>query len=119
MPTLVSMLNQELPSDIRAFSATKMNQGFRSRESCHFREYEYLLPIDFITASSVNSSGKSWKSSLPSNSEEVLESLNESFEQMVGSKSFHNFHKLSPKQLRPSSYGKMTMGKEEEERVRH
>ena len=43
MPTLVTMLNQELPSDIRAFSATKMNQGFRSRESCHFREFEYLL----------------------------------------------------------------------------
>ena len=109
-PTLVSELNAKLPASIRCFSVCKINQGFRARESCHFREYEFLLPLKLLTGPSPYASVDSPKwCELPSTAEAAIDSLNAVFEKMVGTRSFHNFHKLSKKNLRPSK------GKEKEE----
>ena len=98
-PSLAAMLNAELPPDIRCFAAAKMNQGFRARESCHFREYEYMIPLDLLTDPGCGSGGKSWRQ-LPTSASEAVDSLNAVFSKLVGSHSYHNFHKLSPKSLR-------------------
>ena len=115
-PTLVSELNAELPADIRCFSVCKINQGFRARESCHFREYEFLLPLKLLTGPSSFASVDSPKwCELPSTAEAAMDSLNAVFAKMVGTRSFHNFHKLSPKNLRPKGYNNKEEQEEEEE----
>jgi len=40
---MVSLINEQLPSDIRVVSCVKVNQGFRARDACTWREYEYIL----------------------------------------------------------------------------
>jgi tRNA U38,U39,U40 pseudouridine synthase TruA len=37
VPALVEQLNQLLPPAVRAFSCTRVNQGFQAREACHWR----------------------------------------------------------------------------------
>lgn len=114
-PTIARLLNSQLPSDIRVFAAAKMNQGFRARESCHFREYEYLLPLRMLTSAGVGSAKEevtSWKNP-PLSAEEAIKDLNEALKKMIGTKSFHNFHKLSPKNLR--SKGSKPYGQDQDE----
>ena len=47
-PELVDLINAQLPSDIRVLSICKINQGFRAKEACSWREYEYLLPQSLL-----------------------------------------------------------------------
>ena len=72
-------INQYLEEDIRVFSVTKVNQGFRAREAGSWREYEYVLPLSVIN-------GK-------------LEEFNRLLGKYEGSKSFHNFHRVQRKHL--------------------
>ena len=47
-PELVDLINAKLPNDIRVLSICKINQGFRAKEACSWREYEYLLPESLL-----------------------------------------------------------------------
>ena len=47
---LVQRINEELPDDIRVFSCVKINSAFHARESCSWRQYEYLMPASILTA---------------------------------------------------------------------
>ena len=72
-------INNYLKEDIRVFSVTKVNQGFRAREAGSWREYEYVLPLSVID-------GK-------------LDEFNRILSKYEGSKSFHNFHRVQRKNL--------------------
>lgn len=87
LPKLVSLLNSHLPQDIRCFSARKMNQGFRAREAGTWREYEYFFPLNVLHHDA------------NSNCDQVLSAFNTILEKYEGSSSFHNFHRLSAKEL--------------------
>mmetsp|Transcript_8743 Transcript_8743/g.13059 ORF Transcript_8743/g.13059 Transcript_8743/m.13059 type:complete len:233 (+) Transcript_8743:2089-2787(+) len=52
LPQVSQELNLHLPQQIRVFACVQLNQGFRAREACHWREYEYLLPLSLLTQSS-------------------------------------------------------------------
>ena len=73
-------INEHLQDDIRVFSVTKVNQGFRAREAGSWREYDYVLPLSMI-------GGK-------------LEEFDNLLRNFEGSKSFHNFHRVQRKNLR-------------------
>eukprot|EP01041_Mallomonas_annulata_P004828 gene4828-9627_t len=106
---MVHIINKELPEDIRVFSCTKINGAFHARDACNWREYEYLFPIELLTttanSTSKNSSttdshsSKQW-SAIPKTPEEAVNKLNIILKQMEGAHSFHNFHKVSGKNLR-------------------
>ncbi len=85
---LVKQVNLELPSDIRVISCIKTNQGFRARDACNWREYEYILPVKIISSSSdtnvINSK---------------VNMLNLILKKFEGAHSFHNFHRLSRNDL--------------------
>jgi len=48
----ISITNSYLPPEIRIFSCTKVNSGFRARDACTWREYEYIFPLDVLTRES-------------------------------------------------------------------
>mmetsp|Transcript_20481 Transcript_20481/g.19807 ORF Transcript_20481/g.19807 Transcript_20481/m.19807 type:complete len:633 (-) Transcript_20481:154-2052(-) len=96
MPALVEKLNLILPTDIRVLSACKVNQGFRAREACSWREYEYLLPRALLL-STFNDSDPSKNEQ---NEHKILSLFSKCLQRFEGSNSFHNFHRLSPKNLK-------------------
>jgi tRNA pseudouridine38-40 synthase len=87
LSVVVKQLNDLLPDDIRVFSCTKVNQAFNARISCHWREYEYILPVEALMTSELR--------------EEVqqINSFNQSLQKYLGSQSFHNFHRLGAKNV--------------------
>ena len=85
---LVKQVNLELPSDIRVISCIKTNQGFRARDACNWREYEYILPVKVISSSS--------DTNVINSKVNMLNSILKKFE---GAHSFHNFHRLSRNDL--------------------
>ena len=102
---LADRCNALLPADIRVLSACKVNQGFRAREACTWREYEYVMPKSFLT------SGLPSLEDVNLTSEEVAECILErersvtalfakNLERFEGTNSFHNFHRLSAKNVK-------------------
>ena len=85
---LVKQVNIELPSDIRVISCIKTNQGFRARDACNWREYEYILPLKIIASDSDVNVVKS-----------KVNLLNSILKKFEGAHSFHNFHRLSRNDL--------------------
>lgn len=112
---IVRRVNLILPEDIRVISCIKVNQGFRSRDACHWREYEYVLPASMLTmnptkdSSSVQSDHiivnnnieyySSVSQSLPTDTKSALEKFNRVLSKFPGAHSFHNFHRLGRKGL--------------------
>jgi tRNA pseudouridine(38-40) synthase len=94
MPLLVEKLNLILPTDIRVLSVCKVNQGFRAREACSWREYEYLLPKTILFSNS------STLSKHEQSEDAILSLFSKCLQRYEGSNSFHNFHRLSPKNLK-------------------
>ena len=103
-PKIVELLNEQLPGDIRVISCVKVNQGFRSRQACNWREYEYILPTDILLANTNTNNGdakylKNWVP-LASNQNEAIVRLNDTLKRLEGSNSYHNFHKIKAKNLK-------------------
>ena len=94
-PDVIMTLNQVLPKDIRCFSCMKVNQGFVARDACHWRGYEYYMPVEMLRASTTATT----VSDGSFNPEEAVKQLNVYLKQMEGCHSFHNFHRLSAKEL--------------------
>lgn len=84
---IVERLNELLPSDIRVFSCTKVNQAFNARISCHWREYEYLMPVEALLTNDLN------------DEVQQINAFNQSLQKYLGSQSFHNFHRLGSKTI--------------------
>lgn len=89
IPSIAAALNARLPDDIRVLSCTKINAGFRARQACQWREYEYVFPLSLLSADLKHIS----KSAL-------IDDLSRELRKFEGSKSFHNFHKMSKKDIR-------------------
>lgn len=87
VPDVVDQLNARLPSDIRVLSCCKINQGFRAKEACSWREYEYLLPTSMLYSDLADR-------------EDTKERFLTCLKAMEGTQSFHNFHRLSVKALK-------------------
>ena len=82
----------------------QVNQGFRSRQACNWREYEYILPTDLLltnidTNTNDSKYQKDWIS-LASNNDEAIMRLNDTLKKLEGSNSYHNFHKIKAKNLK-------------------
>jgi tRNA pseudouridine(38-40) synthase len=103
-PRIVELLNEQLPADIRVHSCIKVNQGFRSRQACNWREYEYILPTDILldTNSYTDNDTKYLKNWAPlaSNHNDAIVRLNSTLKRLEGSNSYHNFHKIKAKNLK-------------------
>ena len=99
MKRIVDLLNENLPLDIRVFSMVKVNQAFVAKTSCHWREYEYLLPMKCVATN------ENLASASP---EELLNRLNKSLRKFEGSHSYHNYHRLSTKDLLAKKIKKQT-----------
>ena len=92
---MVFLINEQLPPDIRVISCVKVNQGFRARDACTWREYEYILPVSLVTDKydtslstdkqvHSNDEKKHW-CELPKDSKEAVSQLNKILKQMEGS----------------------------------
>jgi tRNA pseudouridine(38-40) synthase len=119
------LCNELLPEDIRVLSCTKINRSFLAKDSCSWREYEYLLPVSLLTTPNdqpttnpVNHDQDSNTDNIdndctqffrgptcsdPSDINAIVKALNKSLQKMEGSHSYHNFHRLSRKTIRKYS----------------
>ena len=89
IPELVAEVNGKLPEDVKVLSCIRVNQGFRARQACNWREYEYVFPASMLQVDSDNMG----------DTDKCISLLNEQLKLFEGSKSFHNFHKLSQRAL--------------------
>eukprot|EP01031_Cornospumella_fuschlensis_P038596 gene38596-46921_t len=94
-PGVVRDCNQVLPPQIRLFGCAKVNQGFNARTACHYREYEYLFPASLLFDDDVAD-----KDRCDEECDLKIRELNGFLQQFEGCQSFHNFHRLSPRELR-------------------
>jgi tRNA pseudouridine(38-40) synthase len=101
IPFLVEHMNQILPPDIRLLSVCKINQSFRAREACSWREYEYVMPKSFLYSKSATSNTDN-ANAVQSAEEErsAIELFKKTLKRMEGNMSFHNFHRVSTKNLK-------------------
>lgn len=102
-PQVIEALNRILPKEIQTFSCIKVNQGFVARDACHWRGYEYYMPIDILKSDSDNLNEQF-------NAEETVRKLNVFLKKMEGCHSFHNFHRLSVKELKGGKKKKVLKG---------
>lgn len=94
---MVEKLNALLPPDIRCLSACKINQSFRAREACSWREYEYVLPKALLLDSTILSKSVDEQKA---EEERAVEVFACALNKLEGNLGFHNFHRVSPKNLR-------------------
>ena len=99
-PELVRLVNMELPADIRLLSASKVNQGFRARDAANWRAYTYYLPVRMLAPAG----GEEQRYS-EQEEQQMLQRLSSILRQFEGSHSFHNFHRLSAKDVLESRPG--------------
>jgi tRNA pseudouridine38-40 synthase len=89
IPEVVSKTNFFLPPDIRLFSCIRVGDGFSARSACFWRSYDYILPLDVFQPSPL------WN-----NETALLEKFNFYLKQLEGCNDFHNYHRLSGKELK-------------------
>ena len=100
---MVVQLNSLLPPDIRCLSVCRLNQSFRAKDACSWREYEYVLPKGLLLDSNnLSKSDKEQRSSLGEAAEEerAMTLFASALKKLEGNLGFHNFHRVSPKNLR-------------------
>lgn len=95
VPDVVSKINEHLPEDIRVFGVHRVSYGFRAKNRCDYRHYEYIIPTYVFEPSS------SYKKKIQESNEEVEEpfkftevirnKINEALQKFVGSHNYHNF----------------------------
>ncbi len=96
-PTVVSTLNKFLPEDIKVFAVTKVNNGFSAKDTCQWRGYDYYMPIEML--SNQDNAGQGSITSLH-HAQMLIDKFNGFLNQMEGCHGFHNFHRLSEKELK-------------------
>lgn len=120
---LVDAVNMHLPSDIRVFSCMLVNNRFNAREICRWRAYKYILPASVLTMKVVEPAFDTLLSSLEDDDDssqsdnrsgEVddddsgddfltnFQRFNTALMEMQGCHSFHNYNKLSTRDIKRS-----------------
>lgn len=100
-PQLVKSINEKLPKSIRVFSCTRMPSAFTARDDGKWRGYHYLLPLRLLQRDSFLSRDEHHKRPISrQEAENLLQRLNAQLQQYEGPNSFHNFHRLSQRDLR-------------------
>jgi len=89
----VEEVNAVLPEDIRLYSVTKVGKGFRPRDACSFREYEYVLPVRMLEPLGPNAS------SHPHDEARAIEAFFRVLKKFEGTHNFHNFTKLRGREI--------------------
>lgn len=83
----ISVINKDLPKEIKIFGVKRVTKGFNSKEKCDARTYTYTLPtISFADHGDDSFSMESYR--LPNEKFDQLNGLLKIFE---GTKNFHNF----------------------------
>lgn len=91
-PDVVKRVNQHLPENIRLFSCSKINNAFNARENGIWRGYDYVLPLDILQSGHSNGNVE--------DTDAVIQKLNSILSEFVGPHSFHNFHRMSPREMK-------------------
>lgn len=116
IPPLVEQMNQILPPDIRLLSVCKINQSFRAREACSWREYEYVMPKSFLYSKSatpdIDNANGIRTSEAAEDERSAIELFKKTLKRMEGNLSFHNFHRVSAKNMKRREFA--PPGEEEE-----
>lgn len=121
---LVDAVNMYLPSDIRVFSCTLVNNRFNARDICRWRAYKYILPASVLTMKVVdpvsdaailasigdNSQSDSDRGIKPEHDDDTgddnfltsFQRFNTALMEMQGCNSFHNYNKLSTRDIKRS-----------------
>lgn len=120
---LVDAVNMHLPPDIRVFSCMLVNNRFNAREICRWRAYKYILPASVLTMKVVEPASDTLLSSLEDDDDssqsdnrsgEVddddsgddfltnFQRFNTALMEMQGCHSFHNYNKLSTRDIKRS-----------------
>jgi tRNA pseudouridine(38-40) synthase len=109
---IIDELNSVLPSDVRALSCIRVPGGFNSRQTCTWREYEYIFPAEMLLSRATLDKFKQQEQGIDATvfeSEEfkvAMERCQTALRKMEGTQSFHNFHRLSGKNLRSRTKGR-------------
>lgn len=83
----LSVINEQLPPDIRVFGMKRVTKGFNSKEQCDARTYTYMLPTyAFENRSTVLEDYTSYR--IPT---EAIPKINDVLKVYEGTKNFHNF----------------------------
>lgn len=119
---LVDAVNMHLPTDIRVFSCILVNNRFNAREICQWRAYKYILPASMLTMKIVDPSSDAILASLEDDSRghnnrgamsehddgtgdnflTNFQRFNTALIEMQGCHSFHNYNKLSTRDIKRS-----------------
>lgn len=119
---LVDAVNMHLPSDIRVFSCVLVNSRFNAREICKWRAYKYILPASMLTMKVVDPTSDAILASLEDDSRGIsdqgamsehddgtgdnfltnFQRFNTALNEMQGCHSFHNYNKLSTRDIKRS-----------------
>nr|CCA25138.1 ubiquitin fusion degradation protein putative [Albugo laibachii Nc14] len=84
---LTRALNENLPPNIRIFSVTRVCNSFNARTECALREYEYFLPLAFLSASCITENRQKMRGQMNVMVQGFLSAL----EQYEGIHDFHNY----------------------------
>ncbi|CCI42773.1 unnamed protein product [Albugo candida] len=84
---LTKALNANLPPNIRVFSVTRVCNSFNARTECALREYEYFLPLAFLSASCITKNQQLMKGQMKIMVQRFFSAL----KQYEGIHDFHNF----------------------------
>jgi tRNA pseudouridine(38-40) synthase len=104
----VDTLNDLLPQDIRVQSCVKVNNKFQARNACRWREYQYIMPAEVLTIpvpvaagaeTGTAESAPDTTTLLETDVSVALERFNAALAKMVGVNSFHNFNKVSSRDV--------------------
>lgn len=99
----VQEINKALPQDIRVFSCTKVGKGFRPREACNFREYEYILPVTMLRPLGPGAATATF------NEEEAIATFFRIVRKFEGTHNFHNFTKIKTREVNKKLAGVESM----------
>lgn len=119
---LVDAVNMHLPSDIRVFSCLLVNNRFNAKEICKWRAYKYILPASMLTMKVVDPTSDAVLASLEDDSRghnnrgamsehddgtgdnflTNFQRFNTALIEMQGCHSFHNYNKLSARDIKRS-----------------
>lgn len=95
VPNLVERVNEILPKDIRVFGYQRVSNGFRAKNRCDARHYEYTMPTYiFLPSPRYRERAKAEGTELPDDMtfDEVLrEKVNACLRRFLGSHNYHNF----------------------------
>jgi tRNA pseudouridine(38-40) synthase len=97
-PEIVEKLNEQLPVDIRVYSCMKTTGNFQAKDAGYWREYEYLFPLSLLIPEANRSKDIDEVA--------IVNRFNSFLMNYEGIHYFHNFHRISMKELFKKDRGK-------------